>query len=104
MEQLTSHTRAGRHECQLYFTYSRALFVINFIVLPTLPSPSSTVGWVGVTGIDPVCSHGNIEIVVFCSFKKNRSIHYPQRHDFLILNMLNITLFVGFLKALNILH
>ena len=45
MEQLTSHTRAGRHGCQPYFTYSRALLscVISFIVLPTLPSPSSTV-------------------------------------------------------------
>ena len=28
MEQLKSHLRAGRHECQLYFTYSRALFVL----------------------------------------------------------------------------
>ena len=26
MEQLTSHTRAGRHECQLYFTYALNFF------------------------------------------------------------------------------
>ena len=28
MQQLKSHLRAGRHKCQLYFTYSRALFVL----------------------------------------------------------------------------
>ena len=28
MEQLKSHLRAGRHKCQLYFTYLRALFVL----------------------------------------------------------------------------
>ena len=28
MEQLKSHLRAGRHECQFYFTYSRAFFVL----------------------------------------------------------------------------
>ena len=27
VEQLKSHLRAGRHECPVYFTYSRALFV-----------------------------------------------------------------------------
>ena len=28
MEQLKSHLRAGRHECQFYFTYSRAFLVL----------------------------------------------------------------------------
>ena len=45
MEQLKSHSRAGRHKCQLYFTYLRVLFVLcnynSLIGLPTLPSPSS---------------------------------------------------------------
>ena len=42
MWKLTSHTRAGRHECQLYFTYSHIHF-LSLIVLPTLPLSSSTV-------------------------------------------------------------
>ena len=33
MEQLKYHLRGGRHKCQLYFTYSRALFVFFLIVL-----------------------------------------------------------------------
>ena len=41
MEQLKSHLRAGRHKCQLYFTYSRALFVL--CNQSSLTSPSSAV-------------------------------------------------------------
>ena len=33
MEQLTSHTRAGRHKCQHYFRYSRAFFCLLELVL-----------------------------------------------------------------------
>ena len=52
MEQLKSHLRAGRHTCQLYFTYvsfishihvRRLSCVMSLIVLPMLPSPSSAV-------------------------------------------------------------
>ena len=45
MEQLKCHLREGRHEYQLYsHIHVRFLScVISFIVLPTLPSPSSAV-------------------------------------------------------------
>ena len=86
MEQLKSHLRAGRHKCQLYFTYSRALLFLDVLrvhdcapaqCLDTVPLDAFFFGGQGVQ----TCSAYNIlhtSILLIFSLPSARAS--PWRH------------------------